>query len=450
MLFDLKLIQKYDIPSPRYTSYPTANNFKELSLNQYQQQLAINNQNEISLYCHIPFCDTVCFYCGCNKIATKDKTQAERYLDYLFKEIDLQAKLLNPNHQVSQLHFGGGTPTFLTTEQLNALNNKLRSAFNFAQKGEFSIEIDPRDVDQLKIKTLANCGFNRISIGVQDFNLKVQKAVNRVQSFSETKAVIDYARNHGFESVSIDLIYGLPKQSKARFHTTLEKIISLKPERISLFNYAHLPQLFKPQRRINEQQLPSANEKLAILQFSIEYLLSHGYVYIGMDHFALPDDPLALAQKDDHLYRNFQGYSTHAQCDIIGLGLSSIGSIGACFSQNTKDLQQYFQLLDNNQIPVVKGLVINTDDKIRQAVIMDLICHFYLDFNKVEQQFNIVFKSYFEAELARLEQMQQDGLLTVTSSNIKVHERGRLLIRVICMVFDSYVQQSKSSFSKTI
>ncbi|MCH9645065.1 MAG: oxygen-independent coproporphyrinogen III oxidase [Proteobacteria bacterium] len=451
-LFDLSLIKKYDRSGPRYTSYPTANNFSAFTQNDYQQQVVLSNkrQGPISLYCHIPFCNTVCFYCGCNKIVTKDKGKAEPYLDALFKEIDRQGALFDSKRQVAQMHFGGGTPTFLSNQQIVRLSEKLQSAFNFSEHGEYSIEIDPRGVDEDTIKALAKARFNRISLGIQDFNADVQKAVNRVQSFEQTRTVIELARNYGFESISIDLIYGLPKQSVESFKTTLNQISALKPDRISLFNYAHLPELFKPQRRIDVLELPSADEKLAIFKYSMDFLLDQGYVYIGMDHFSLPDDPLAVAQRQGHLYRNFQGYSTHADCDIVGLGLSSIGQVGDCFSQNEKNIEQYYASIESGDLPVIKGQMIRTDDKIRRAVIMDLICHFELDFAKIEAAFSLDFNDYFADALEGLREMNEDGLIELTEHSIKVMEKGRLLIRNICMVFDAYLASSKTQFSKTI
>jgi oxygen-independent coproporphyrinogen-3 oxidase len=451
-LFDLALIKKYDRSGPRYTSYPTANNFKELTQEAYQAQVIISNERKtpISLYCHIPFCNTVCFYCGCNKVVTKDKTKAEPYLKRLFKEIDQQGALFNHSRKVKQMHFGGGTPTFLSNTQLIELSEKLQSVFNFSDDGEYSIEIDPRGVDEDTIKALAKAKFNRISLGVQDFNIDVQKAVNRIQSFEQTKTVIDLAKAYGFKSISIDLIYGLPKQSVKTFETTLNQVAQLRPNRISLFNYAHLPELFKPQRRIDILTLPSPDEKLAIFKYSMGFLLKQGYVYIGMDHFALPEDPLAIAQSKGQLYRNFQGYSTHAQCDIVGLGLSAIGQVGDSFAQNEKNIEQYYQKIDAGELPIIKGQIINQDDKIRRLIIMDLICHFELSFTKIEQTFNIVFKEYFADSLSELNDMAEDGLLEITNHSIKVMDKGQLLIRNICMVFDAYLALSKTQFSKTI
>ena len=451
-LIDIALIKKYDQSGPRYTSYPTANNFSAFTQADYQTQVKISNERQkpISLYVHIPFCNTVCFYCGCNRVVTKDKTKATAYLEHLYTEIDQQAALFDANRQVTQMHFGGGTPTFLSNQQIISLSEYLQKSFHFSDKGEYSIEIDPRGVDENTIKALAKAGFNRISLGVQDFNPQVQQAVNRIQSFADTYRVVEQARANGFSSISIDLIYGLPKQSKKTFAQTLEMVIAIKPERLSIFNYAHLPELFKPQRRINEDELPSADEKLKILKHSVDFLLEQGYVYIGMDHFALPDDELAIAQKQGSLYRNFQGYSTHAECDMIGLGLSSIGQVGDSFSQNEKNLENYYQMIDAGSLPIVKGQLVNSDDKIRRAVIMDLICHFQLDFAKIEKNFNIIFSEYFSEELKRLQFLQADGLLTLSDTHIKVMEKGRLLIRNICMVFDAYLAKSKTEFSKTI
>lgn len=381
---------------------------------------------------------------------TKDKGKAEYYLDALFNEIDKQGALFDSERQVEQMHFGGGTPTFLSNQQILRLSEKLQSVFNFSKHGEYSIEIDPRGVDEGTIKALAKARFNRISLGVQDFNTAVQKAVNRVQSFEQTQSVIKLARDYNFESISIDLIYGLPKQSVESFKTTLKQISELKPDRISLFNYAHLPELFKPQRRIDVLELPNADEKLAIFKYSMDFLLEQGYAYIGMDHFALPEDPLAIAQQQGHLYRNFQGYSTHADCDIVGLGLSSIGQVGDSFSQNEKNLQQYYETIESGDLPVIKGQIIQADDKIRRAVIMDLICHFKLDFDKIEANFNIDFNNYFADALNELGEMHKDGLIELTENSIKVMERGKLLIRNICMVFDAYLSSSKTQFSKTI
>ena len=451
-LFDVDLINKYNRSGPRYTSYPTANNFSKLSLEDYQQQSVLSNQRKtpISLYCHIPFCDTVCYYCGCNKVVTKDKSRAEPYIDALFKEIEIQSSLFDKERLVEQMHFGGGTPTFLSGEQIIRLSNKLQQSFNFSPSGEYSIEIDPRGIDEDLIESLVMARFNRISLGVQDFDLEVQKAINRVQSFEQTKKVIDLSRKSGFKSISIDLIYGLPRQSKETFKRTLERVKELRPDRISLFNYAHLPELFKPQRRIDINELPSSSEKLNIFQYSLEYLIGLGYVYIGMDHFALPEDPLAIAQSKGNLYRNFQGYSTHSECDIIGLGLSSIGQVADSFSQNEKNLEKYYKAIESGQLPIVKGLIIDQDDKIRRELIMELICHFEVSISSLEERYSINFKNYFADSLEKLAEMQNDGLVELKDDSIKVMDKGKLLVRNICMLFDSYLEASDASFSKTI
>ena len=451
-LFDIDLINKYNRSGPRYTSYPTANNFSELSLEEYKRQSVMSNQRRttISLYCHIPFCDTVCYYCGCNKVVTKDKSRAEPYIEALFKEIDMQSSLFDKDRLVEQMHFGGGTPTFLSGEQIIRISNKLQQSFNFSTDGEYSIEIDPRGIDESLIESLAKARFNRISLGVQDFDLEVQKAINRVQSFEQTKAVIGMSRENGFKSISIDLIYGLPRQSKDTFKETLESVKELLPDRISLFNYAHLPQLFKPQRRIDIEELPSPSEKLDIFQYSLEYLIEIGYTYIGMDHFALPEDPLAIAQSKGNLYRNFQGYSTHSECDIVGLGLSSIGQVADSFSQNEKSLDKYYKVLESGQLPIVKGLIINQDDKIRRELIMELICHFEINISSLEKRYSIKFANYFASSLEKLSEMQNDGLIEMKNDSLKVLDKGRILVRNICMIFDNYLESSDAKFSKTI
>ncbi len=451
-LFDIDLINKYNRSGPRYTSYPTANNFSELSLEEYKRQSVMSNQRRttISLYCHIPFCDTVCYYCGCNKVVTKDKSRAEPYIEALFKEIDIQSSLFDKDRLVEQMHFGGGTPTFLSGEQIIRISNKLQQSFNFSTDGECSIEIDPRGIDESLIESLAKARFNRISLGVQDFDLEVQKAINRVQSFEQTKAVIGMSRENGFKSISIDLIYGLPRQSKDTFKETLESVKELLPDRISLFNYAHLPQLFKPQRRIDIEELPSPSEKLDIFHYSLEYLIEIGYTYIGMDHFALPEDPLAIAQSKGNLYRNFQGYSTHSECDIVGLGLSSIGQVADSFSQNEKSLDKYYKVLESGQLPIVKGLIINQDDKIRRELIMELICHFEINISSLEKRYSIKFANYFASSLEKLSEMQNDGLIEMKNDSLKVLDKGRILVRNICMIFDNYLESSDAKFSKTI
>ena len=453
--FDLDLIHRYDKAGPRYTSYPTALELHEgFTEENYRQQIENSNAaaGPLSLYFHLPFCDTVCFYCACNKIITKNRKHAEPYLKNLYQEIAMQAKLFDQNRKVNQLHWGGGTPTFLNEQQRAKLFSVTRQHFNLRDddQGEYSIEVDPRETDQRTIAQLRELGFNRISLGLQDFDADVQKAVNRIQSEEETFAVLTAARAEGFRSTSIDLIYGLPLQTVASFSRTLDKILAVSPDRFSVFNYAHLPKLFKTQRQINDADMPSPEVKLDILQMVIQRLLDEGYVYIGMDHFAKPDDELAVAQRNNQLYRNFQGYSTHSDCDLIGLGITSIGRVGDAYMQNVKDLPSYADLINQGKLPLFKGLVLNADDKIRRAVITQLICHFQLRFSDIEQEFQVDFSNYFSEELQALTQMADDGLLVLSEQGIDVLPAGRLLIRNICMVFDSYLAKKQQQFSKVI
>lgn len=454
--FDLDLIRRYDTAGPRYTSYPTAVEFDEnFTADSYRQQVQLSNQRggPLSLYFHLPFCDTVCFYCACNKIITKNRKHAEPYLANLHKEIALQGTLFDSNRVVEQLHWGGGTPTFISHEQMRELMAVTRQNFTLADddNGEFSIEVDPREADADTIALLREIGFNRLSLGVQDFNPTVQKAVNRIQSEAETFAVIDAARANGFRSISLDLIYGLPHQTVDSFAETLDKVIAVNPDRLSVFNYAHLPERFKVQRQMNSEDMPPPAVKLDILQRSIQQLTAAGYVYIGMDHFAKPDDELAIAQRENKLYRNFQGYSTHSECDLIGLGVTSIGSVGDSYSQNQRTLEDYAASLDNNELPVFRGITLNEDDKIRRTVITKLICHFALNIPAVELELGITFADYFADVYPKLDQFSRDGLLTYDKQKIEVLPAGHLLIRNICMAFDRYIQQkNEQRFSKVI
>ncbi len=457
LIFDLDLINKYDKAGPRYTSYPTAPQFHEgFDEAAYREAAARSNDSgrPLSLYFHIPFCDTVCFYCACNKIATKDRGLAAGYLERVHREIALQGELFDRGRRVEQLHWGGGTPTFISHDEMRELMAVTRQHFELADddSGEFSIEIDPREATAESIALLREIGFNRLSLGVQDLDPKVQRAVNRIQSEEETMAVIDAARDNGYRSVSIDLIYGLPFQTTDSFIRTLDRIIEVGPDRMSVFNYAHLPERFKPQRRINEADLPRPAEKLEILKTTIEHLTDAGYVYIGMDHFARPDDELAIAQREGTLYRNFQGYSTHAECDLVAMGVTSISMIEPTYSQNVRDLESYYQRLDAGRLAVFRGIELSRDDRIRRDVITRLICNFVLDFAAVEAQWGIDFRGYFGDALARLEGMAADGLLEVGAAGIRVLPRGRLLIRNVCMVFDRYLPPvaEQKSFSRVI
>ncbi|MEW8049473.1 MAG: oxygen-independent coproporphyrinogen III oxidase [Candidatus Thiodiazotropha sp.] len=455
--FDLELIAKYDQSGPRYTSYPTAVQFHD-GFNEAEYKRVARESNEtgqpLSLYFHIPFCDTVCFYCACNKVATKDRSMAVGYLARIYEELRMQSELFDASRVVTQLHWGGGTPTFISHDEMRELVTQTRKAFTLLDDdtGEYSIEIDPREAQGDTIKLLRELGFNRMSLGVQDFDQRVQKAVNRIQSKDETLTVLQSARDEGFRSISIDLIYGLPFQSVESFSSTLDQILEVDPDRLSVFNYAHLPERFKPQRRINEEELPPPQEKLDILQLSIDKLSAAGYVYIGMDHFAKPNDELVLAQEDGTLYRNFQGYSTHADCDLIGLGATSIGMVGPSYAQNMRSLDEYYQRIDSGRLAVFRGVELKRDDRLRRDVITRLICHFSLSVADVEKRWDIVFKEYFANEIESLQGMAADGLLSIDDYEIRVLPRGRLLIRNICMQFDAYLssKQSQGSFSKVI
>jgi len=455
--FDTQLIQKYDIAGPRYTSYPTAVQFTpEFSEADYRQQAAKSNLSgrDLSLYFHLPFCDTICYYCACNKVITKDRNKANPYLEMLHKEIAMQGELFDSSRKVNQLHWGGGTPTFISHQQMAELMQVTRQHFNLHDddSGEYSIEIDPREVTRDSIKLLRDIGFNRMSLGVQDFDPAVQKAVNRIQSEEQTLTALNSARDYGFKSISTDLIYGLPLQTEKSFSQTLQRIIEISPDRISLFNYAHMPTLFKPQRRINEDDMPSAEIKLAILKHSIETLTQAGYVYIGMDHFAKPDDELSIAQQQGKLYRNFQGYATHADCDLVGMGITSIGTIDNSFAQNVKTLDEYQNLIGAGKLAVFRGVKIDEDDLLRRAVIMQLICHFNLNFAEIASKYKIDFHAYFADEISRLAIMRQDGLIEMNEQSIQVTSKGRLLIRNVCMIFDRYLNNAQNSqrFSKAI
>lgn len=456
LVFDLELIKRYDKSGPRYTSYPTAvqfhSGFGEAEYRAWAERSNASGR-PLSLYFHIPFCDTVCYYCGCNKVVTKDRSRAAPYLQRLHHELEMQSALFDRNRTVDQLHWGGGTPTFISHDEMRALMAKTRECFNLRDddSGEFSIEIDPREVKKDTIALLRELGFNRMSLGVQDFEENVQVAVNRIQSKEETLSALEAARREGFKSISIDLIYGLPFQTVESFARTLDAILAISPDRLSVFNYAHLPELFKPQRRINAGDLPSPQEKLNILQMTIERLTAAGYVYIGMDHFAKPEDELAVAQRSGTLYRNFQGYSTHADCDLIGLGSTSIGQVGNSYSQNMKELEEYYAAIDANHLPVFRGVELNDDDLLRREVITQLICHFELDTTKIAKRFAIDFDSYFAVELSELKAMETDGLLKLAPGRIEVQPAGKLLIRNICMVFDRYLREkSGQRFSKVI
>ncbi|MDX8389823.1 MAG: oxygen-independent coproporphyrinogen III oxidase [Mariprofundaceae bacterium] len=455
-IFNLELIKKYDQAGPRYTSYPTAPMFHGgIDSACYLDSLkrVADKDAPISLYIHIPFCDTVCYYCGCSKIVTKKRDRAVDYVERLLSEIDMLANAIGNRRLVTQLHLGGGTPTFLNASLIRQLIDKLHSRFNFAEDsaGEFSIEIDPRECDEEAVAMLRGVGFNRMSLGVQDFEPDVQKAVNRIQSESETLTVLNAARAHGFQSINIDLMYGLPLQSVDSFDRTLATIIEFSPDRIALFNYAHLPHMFMPQRRIHNNELPSPQTKLDILELSINRLLKAGYQFIGMDHFAKPDDELSTAQRDGKLYRNFQGYSTQADAELLGIGVTSIGYVDGTFYQNSKELDTYYEAIDAGTSPVFRGYRLSEEDHLRRHIIMRLMCDFSLRFADVEQLFTINFSEHFDQELRQITEMAKDNLLEIDTESITVKPGGRLLIRNIAMIFDEHLRnKQKDSFSKVI
>lgn len=446
LIWDPLMIQRYNRSGPRYTSYPTAVEFIPTTSDDAELDALSQPTNKpLSLYIHIPFCAHACYYCGCNKIVTKDKDRSITYLDYLLREIDMKATALEssatPSRRViEQLHLGGGTPTFLSDEQLVKLVNHLTSRFKFSDSdsADYSIEIDPRELGKNTLNTLRSLGFNRVSFGVQDLNLAVQKAVNRVQSEEMIIEVMNTAQALGFRSINIDLIYGLPFQTITTFSQTLDRIITMRPDRLSIFNYAHLPQRFMPQRRINEHDLPAPGEKLSIFGMTIQRLSAAGYHYIGMDHFALPGDELSIAQNAGKLHRNFQGYTTHGNCDLIGLGVSSISQLGDMLAQNHTDLIQWQSAIDDDRLPIFKHRQASHDDNIRKSVIMGLLCHLHVSFVELDTTFAIDSRSYFEDELKNLADMEADGLINISDSAIHITEAGRLMVRQVCMVFDIY------------
>ncbi|MCS3468147.1 oxygen-independent coproporphyrinogen-3 oxidase [Pseudomonas sp. JUb42] len=454
--WDSDLIRRYDCAGPRYTSYPTAVQF-HTQVGAFDLLHALRDSRKavrpLSLYVHIPFCANICYYCACNKVITKDRGRAQPYLQRLEQEIQMLACHLDPGQVVEQLHFGGGTPTFLSHDELRQLMAHLRKHFNLLDddSGDYGIEIDPREADWSTMGLLRELGFNRVSLGVQDLDPDVQRAVNRLQSLEETRAIVDAAHTLQFRSVNIDLIYGLPRQTPEAFARTVEEVITLQPDRLSVFNYAHLPERFMPQRRIDSNDLPSPEQKLLMLERTIDQLTKAGYRYIGMDHFALPDDELAVAQEELTLQRNFQGYTTHGHCDLIGLGVSAISQIGDLYTQNSSDLSDYQALLASDQLATKRGLQCNDDDRIRRAVIQQLICHFTLEFATIENEFAINFRDYFSEVWPLLEEMTTDGLITIDDFGIEVQPAGRLLVRSVCMVFDAYLtQQNRQRFSRVI
>jgi len=452
-----EILNRFDILGPRYTSYPTADRFVEafgeLEYIQTLEQRRVGGFSlPLSVYIHIPFCESLCFYCACNKVVTKRHQRGTEYLWYLNREIELLASHMGSGQTITQLHLGGGSPTFLSDDELADLMFSLHRHFVLKHGGEYSIEVDPRTVNPSRLEYLANLGFNRISFGVQDFDHEVQKSVHRIQDENQVFDLVGSSRTFGFKSINIDLIYGLPKQTLKSFESTLNKVTHLRPDRIALYAYAHLPARFKPQRYIDEYDLPTAQAKLEMLSSAISIFLAAGYIYVGMDHFALPDDALAIAKRQGRLHRNFQGYSTQPDCDLIALGVSAIGHLGASYSQNAKTLEEYYDHLNRGHLPITRGLAMSRDDLVRRAVIMALMCQGQLQFESIELAYLISFNTYFAKELESLASLTNDGLVEVTDSSLQVTALGWYFVRGIAMLFDRYLQidKTRATFSRII
>ena len=454
-----ELLRRFDVQGPRYTSFPTADRFVEaFTADDYSQALSQRRvgvaarSSPLSIYVHIPFCESLCYYCACNKIITRHHDRAVPYLRYLAREVELHTQLIGVGQSINQLHLGGGSPTFLNDDELGELIAMLRRSFQFASAGEYSIEIDPRTVDERRLDTLRRLGFKHLSFGALDFDTAVQKAVHRVQPVEQVFALVEAARVRGFESVNVDLIYGLPRQSPESFDRTLKQVQALRPDRISLYAYAHLPERFKPQRRIAAAELPSSASKIAMLSRSLAALRAAGYVYVGMDHFALPDDALAIAKRQGRLHRNFQGYSTQPDCDLIGLGVSAIGRVGATYSQNAKTMDEYCDLLDMGRLPVVRGVALSRDDLVRRSMIMSLMCQGQVQFESINLAHLVDCKVYFAKEMDDLQALVGLGLVFIDEAGIQVTPQGWFFVRAVAMVFDRYLQtdRARARFSKII
>ncbi len=450
-------LKKYDVSGPRYTSYPTADRFVEaFTQDAYmlalEQRRAIAATQPLSIYVHIPFCESLCFFCACNKIVTKHHERSAEYLRYLNREIDLHIEHLGAGQTISQLHLGGGSPTFFSDEELAELMSMLKRNFVFSPGGEYSIEVDPRTVNEQRLKHLADLGFNRLSFGVQDFDPEVQKAVHRIQPAEQVFSLVEAARRYQFESVNVDLIYGLPMQTPESFKRTLAQVVELRPNRIALYGYAHLPERFKPQRRISEYELPAAADKINMLGSALKAFIDAGYVYVGMDHFALPDDDLAIAKRQGRLHRNFQGYSTQPDCDLISLGVSAIGRVGATYSQNAKTIEEYYGHLNHGRFPVVRGLALSRDDIVRRAVIMAIMCQGTLEYEAIELAYMLDFKSYFADEMAALKALEKTDMLVLEDDGLQLTDTGWFFVRAVAMVFDKHLQtdRNRARFSKIL
>ena len=446
-----EMMARFEGSGPSYTSYPTADRFVEaFTADHVSQALAQRRHGAaalflpLSLYVHIPFCESLCYYCACNKSITRQHERGEAYLRYLSREVDLHTAHLGLGQSICQMHLGGGTPTFLSDDELRELMAMLRRSFAFAPSGDYSIEVDPRTVDAARLATLAGLGFNRLSFGVQDFDAAVQKAVHRIQPFEPVRALVEAARLLGFKSINIDLMYGLPQQTPESFERTLAQVSQLRPDRMALYAYAHSPQRFKPQRRISVAELPTPEARLTMLSRSLSAFQAAGYVHVGMEHFALPGDTLAIAKRQGRLYRSSQGYSTQPDADLVSLGVSAIGRVGATYSQNATTLDDYYDHLDQGRLPVVRGLALSRDDMVRRSVIMALMCQGQLEIESIELAHLIDFKSYFAAELTLLHDMQAYGLVEVTDTSLRVTQTGCYFVRGVAMVFDRYLQADRT------
>ena len=454
---DVDLLKKYSRPGPRYTSYPTAPVFsEEFGPSEYRKEIERTNASPdappLSLYFHIPFCDTLCYFCGCNMMITRDRDKIAGYLDYIIREMEMIRPLIRDGRKVTQIAWGGGTPTYLTPDEIRKLSDATKRLFEFDENMEAGVEFDPRGMTREHVEALKDAGFTRLSMGVQDFNPKVQEAVNRFQSEEETRCVIDWGRECGFTSINLDLIYGLPFQTLESFEETLERVIDIDPDRFAVFNYAHVPWMKKHMSLIHPEDLPSPEEKLKIHVRTIERLNEAGYLFIGMDHFAKPDNELAVAQKNKTLYRNFQGYTTNAGADLYGFGITSIGQFERMYTQNVKTLKEYYPRIDANELATHVGYLLSDDDLLRRDVIMTLMCDFELDKRAIEQKYNIAFEEYFAGYREMLLELEEDGCVKISDDKIEVPGMGQLVIRNIAMAFDAYLseQLKKPLFSKTV
>ncbi|MCS7196952.1 MAG: oxygen-independent coproporphyrinogen III oxidase [Aquificaceae bacterium] len=453
-VFNENLIKKYDRPGPRYTSYPPATEFHEgVGEKDYIEKLLQSNlkASPLSLYLHIPFCESACWFCGCNVIISHRKDVTRRYLDYVYREIEMLGKYLDTSRPVVQLHWGGGTPNFLSNEEIRELSGRIRETFRVDPDAEVSVEIDPRYLSEGQLETLREVGFNRVSMGLQDLDPEVQKAINRVQTYQLMERVMKDLRSLGFKSVNIDLIYGLPYQTPEKFRKTIEQTIELQPDRVAVFNFAFVPWLKPLQRKIDPSTLPPPEDKLTILEMTIDMFQKAGYLFIGMDHFAKREDELAQAQREGTLWRNFQGYTTKKGVDLLGIGATSIGMLYDGYFQNYKTIRDYYLAIEGGRLPILRGYLLGDEDILRREVIMDLMCNFRCEFEKIERAFDIDFEEHFSQELEELSDMEREGLLKLEDRAIKVLPEGRLLIRNIAMVFDQYVKGKKEQrFSRTI